>query len=51
MASFLKKRGITAGAFEANMDTAEKRKTLADWKSGKLECVVATIAFGMVSVV
>ena len=34
-------------AFYARMSEAQKTRVLADWKVGKIECIVATIAFGM----
>ncbi|KAG9248848.1 hypothetical protein BJ878DRAFT_486311 [Calycina marina] len=38
---------INAHEFHAKMSTAAKAKTQKDWQSGKLNVVVATIAFGM----
>lgn len=33
--------------FYARMSEAQKSRVLADWKEGRVECIVATIAFGM----
>ncbi|EIW72643.1 hypothetical protein TREMEDRAFT_72833 [Tremella mesenterica DSM 1558] len=43
----LVKKGITARPFHALLPEDVKRRTLLDWQEGKVECIVATIAFGM----
>lgn len=47
VAEKLRGSGVTASAFYASMSEGHKQTVLADWKMGKIECVVATIAFGM----
>lgn len=49
MTDRLRKSGIRAETFHAKMPTAAKASILKRWKEGKLDCVCATIAFGMVS--
>lgn len=48
VADALKLYGIKAKAFHAKLSDAERSQLLDDWKAGLLECMVATIAFGMV---
>jgi len=43
------KRGIRARAFHAKLSDERRYALLAMWKDGAIECIVATIAFGMVS--
>lgn len=47
VAEKLTESGISAMPFYARMSEAHKTKVLADWKEGRVECIVATIAFGM----
>jgi bloom syndrome protein len=47
LAEKLRDRGIKAYHFHASMPPEEKNSTQRDWQSGKLQVVVATIAFGM----
>lgn len=41
------KYGLAASHYHAGMESEEKERTQADWQSGRLRIVVATIAFGM----
>nr|XP_033808154.1 ATP-dependent DNA helicase Q1 [Geotrypetes seraphini]XP_033808155.1 ATP-dependent DNA helicase Q1 [Geotrypetes seraphini]XP_033808156.1 ATP-dependent DNA helicase Q1 [Geotrypetes seraphini]XP_033808157.1 ATP-dependent DNA helicase Q1 [Geotrypetes seraphini]XP_033808158.1 ATP-dependent DNA helicase Q1 [Geotrypetes seraphini] len=43
----LQKRGISAGAYHANLDPKEKTKVHKRWATNEIQVVVATIAFGM----
>lgn len=44
----LKKKGIKARAYYASLKEAELTDAITSWKEGRIECIVATIAFGMV---
>ena len=48
MADRLADEGFRAAAFYAAMTVRDKATVLRDWKEGRLDCVCATIAFGMV---
>ena len=39
--------GIPCKAYHAGLKTKDRSKVLADWTSGEVPIVVATIAFGM----
>lgn len=39
--------GVSARPFYAKQAEYKKNQTLDDWKAGRVECIVATIAFGM----
>ncbi|GMK55558.1 hypothetical protein CspeluHIS016_0206140 [Cutaneotrichosporon spelunceum] len=39
--------GISALPFHAKLSTHKRNEALDDWKDGRVECIVATIAFGM----
>ena len=41
------KRGIRCKVFHAQIPKQERIQALEDWKAGRVECIVATIAFGM----
>uniref|UniRef100_A0A4W3JBJ7 ATP-dependent DNA helicase n=1 Tax=Callorhinchus milii TaxID=7868 RepID=A0A4W3JBJ7_CALMI len=43
----LKKLGVAADSYHANMEAAEKSKVHKDWSINKIQVVVATVAFGM----
>jgi len=43
----LRKRGIGAGCYHAQMDPDRRRRVHQDWQAGKIQVVVATLAFGM----
>jgi superfamily II DNA helicase RecQ len=45
----LRKNGIAAELYHAKMSDIEKEQVLEAWTSGRVPCIVATIAFGMVS--
>jgi superfamily II DNA helicase RecQ len=45
----LRKNGIAAELYHAKMSDIEKEQVLQAWTSGRVPCIVATIAFGMVS--
>jgi superfamily II DNA helicase RecQ len=45
----LRKFGIKADLYHAKMSDIEKEQVQEGWKSGRIQCIVATIAFGMVS--
>jgi len=45
----LRKSGIKAELYHAKMSDIEKEQVLEAWSSGRVPCIVATIAFGMVS--
>lgn len=47
MAQALSAAGISARAFHAKLAAHKRNTALDDWKGGKVECIVATIAFGM----
>ncbi|TXT13064.1 hypothetical protein VHUM_01465 [Vanrija humicola] len=47
IAAFLNERGVSARPFYASLPMSKRDETLDDWKAGKVECIVATIAFGM----
>ncbi|WOO84796.1 ATP-dependent DNA helicase Q5 [Vanrija pseudolonga] len=47
IAAHLNERGIKAKPFYASLPLSKREETLDDWKAGKVECIVATIAFGM----
>lgn len=38
---------MSAKAFHAKLPVYKRNEALDDWKSGRVECIVATIAFGM----
>lgn len=44
----LQKAGIVADLYHARMSDAEKEGVQEAFKHGMIECIVATIAFGMV---
>ncbi|XP_038624087.1 ATP-dependent DNA helicase Q1 [Tachyglossus aculeatus] len=43
----LRKRGIEAAAYHANMEAGDKTSVHKNWAANKLQVVVATVAFGM----
>ena len=43
----LKKRGIKAGPYHAQMETTSRSRVHRMWSSGDIKVVVATVAFGM----
>lgn len=45
----LRKSGIKADLYHAKMSDIEKEQVQEGWKAGRIQCIVATIAFGMVS--
>ncbi|KAK8869930.1 hypothetical protein IAR55_000498 [Kwoniella newhampshirensis] len=47
VAERLSKRGITARPFYKSLKKWEKDHAMEGWKDGTIECIVATIAFGM----
>ncbi len=47
LASSLCDEDVDAMAYHAGKDPDQRARTQADWKSGDLQVVVATIAFGM----
>lgn len=47
LAEFLKSSGVSADFYHAGLDPEEKTRRQNDWKSGVLEVMVATNAFGM----
>lgn len=49
VAGFLSNRRIKAMPYYKNLSQTVKDQALAGWKDGSIECIVATIAFGMVS--
>jgi superfamily II DNA helicase RecQ len=49
VSTFLSDQGIKAKPFHRGVKQSELDKTLTEWIIGKVDCVVATIAFGMVS--
>ncbi|MBL0544017.1 RecQ family ATP-dependent DNA helicase [Aeromonas jandaei] len=46
-AEVLARRGINARAYHAGLDAALRSQIQLDFMSGKVDCIVATIAFGM----
>lgn len=49
MAIFLSEQGIKAKPFHRGIKQHELDMTLKQWIDGKVDCVVATVAFGMAS--
>lgn len=49
VAGVLRNKGVTAQAFHAQLPEHKREERLHAWKAGDIECIVATIAFGMVS--
>ncbi|ODN84815.1 hypothetical protein L202_00683 [Cryptococcus amylolentus CBS 6039] len=47
VADNLRQRGFTARPYYKNLSQNVKDQALAGWKDGSIECIVATIAFGM----
>lgn len=47
VANALNAAGVIAKAFHAKLAAYKRNGALDDWKAGKVECIVATIAFGM----
>lgn len=47
VAEKLSDSGVSARPFYAKQSEHVKARVLADWKEGRVECIVATIAFGM----
>ncbi len=47
LAAALRKHGINAAAYHAGMETRDRTKVSDDFKSERLNVVVATVAFGM----
>ncbi|BEJ15900.1 hypothetical protein CspHIS471_0505050 [Cutaneotrichosporon sp. HIS471] len=47
VADALSAAGISALPFHAKLSTHKRNAALDDWKEGRVECIVATIAFGM----
>ncbi|CAK9781427.1 ATP-dependent DNA helicase [Cutaneotrichosporon oleaginosum] len=47
VAEALNTAGISAMPFHAKLSAHKRNQALDDWKEGKVECIVATIAFGM----
>ena len=46
----LRKNGIAAELYHAKMSDIEKEQVLEAWTGGRVPCIVATIAFGMVRI-
>lgn len=46
-AGFLRENGISCTFYHAGLDNNERNKRLEEWKSGKIQTIVATNAFGM----
>jgi superfamily II DNA helicase RecQ len=51
VATTLRRKGINARAYYATMKTYAKDEAMEAWKTGEIECIVATIAFGMVRMI
>lgn len=49
MAAHMRKAGMKAQAYHADLKQPVKDAVQADWLAGRLEAVCATVAFGMVS--
>ena len=47
LAEWLSARGVVAHAYHAKLPKRALAQTHAQWRAGALDCVVATIAFGM----
>ncbi|WVQ71470.1 hypothetical protein IAR50_001008 [Cryptococcus sp. DSM 104548] len=47
VADNLRQRGFSAKPYYKNLPQSVKDQALAGWKDGSIECIVATIAFGM----
>lgn len=47
IAQLLTENGISAKPFYAKLPEYKRHEALDDWKAGKVDCIVATIAFGM----
>lgn len=50
LASKLGNAGVDAAAYHAGKDAAERSRAQAQWMEGAFDCIVATVAFGMVIV-
>ena len=50
LASKLGNAGVDATAYHAGKDGAERNRAQAQWMEGAFDCIVATVAFGMVSI-
>lgn len=48
VAGVLRNKGVNAQAFHAQLPEHKREERLHAWKAGEIECIVATIAFGMV---
>jgi len=46
-AAFLRENGLSAGAYHAGLETAERTRVQDAFKNGTTDVVVATVAFGM----
>lgn len=47
IAAILNENGVSAKPFYAKLPEYKRHEALDMWKEGKVECIVATIAFGM----
>ena len=48
LASKLGNAGVDAAAYHAGRDASERSRAQAQWMEGAFDCIVATVAFGMV---
>ncbi|KAJ1538118.1 Werner syndrome ATP-dependent helicase [Cladochytrium tenue] len=47
VAGALRKRGVAAAVYNADVDVETRRRAQADWLAGRIRVIVATIAFGL----
>ena len=48
LAAKLGNAGVDAAAYHAGRDASERSRAQAQWMEGAFDCIVATVAFGMV---
>ena len=48
LAAKLVNAGVDAAAYHAGRDASERSRAQAQWMDGAFDCIVATVAFGMV---
>lgn len=50
LAAKLGNAGVDAAAYHAGRDASERSRAQAQWMDGAFDCIVATVAFGMVRI-
>ena len=51
IAKLLAEQGVKAAAYHAGLDSETRERIQQDFMSGQTDCIAATIAFGMLSLI